>query len=208
MKNIKYVVFDFDGTLADTFPFLVDYLNQMAKKYSRKIDINNIKNKGLEHFIGEVKKTGMPSWKIPFFISDMKKRLNTKIQKEVVIFPYISNTIIKLKENYILGIVSSNSEENIKIFLKRNNLDKFFKFIYSDSSLFGKHKVLKKMCSKYGIQPDQVIYIGDENRDITAAKKLGIKVIAVSWGYNSKKLLRSCNPDYLIDSPEDLFRIL
>lgn len=54
----------------------------------------------------------------------------------------------------------------------------------------------------------EVIYVGDETRDVEAAKKVGVKVIAVTWGINSEKILRKQNPDYLIVKPKELIEVL
>ncbi len=61
--------------------------------------------------------------------------------------------------------------------------------------------VLKRMCNKHKIKNNEVIYVGDEDRDIIASKKVKIKTIAVTWGFNSKNKLIKENPDYLVDSP-------
>ena len=53
----------------------------------------------------------------------------------------------------------------------------------------------------------EMIYIGDETRDIQAAKKAGIRSAAVTWGYNSRKALEAQSPDYLIHSPQELFHL-
>jgi phosphoglycolate phosphatase-like HAD superfamily hydrolase len=48
----------------------------------------------------------------------------------------------------------------------------------------------------------------DEVRDIEAAKKSGIKSIAVAWGYNTKDALIKENPDFLVNSPDELINII
>jgi phosphoglycolate phosphatase len=116
--------------------------------------------------------------------------------------------LYSLKSNYKIGIVSSNSKDIIIDTLKKDNIENLFEFVYSESSLFGKHLVLKKMCKKHNINPLDVIYVGDEDRDIIAAKKAGIKNIAVTWGFNSKEKLSRENPDYLVDSPMQILEVL
>ncbi len=44
-----------------------------------------------------------------------------------------------------------------------------------------------------------MIYVGDETRDITAAQKSQVQVVAVAWGFNSPQILSQFNPDHLID---------
>ena len=60
---------------------------------------------------------------------------------------------------------------------------------------------------KQALHPSNVLYVGDEVRDIEAAKKAGIRIAAVTWGYNSKKALEAYKPDYLVTKPEELLQI-
>jgi len=104
------------------------------------------------------------------------------------------------------GILSSNSSNNVTEFLNNHDLN-FFDFISASSRIWGKNINLKKLLLSHGFNMDEVVYVGDEVRDIIAAKKVGIRVAAVTWGYNSKKALRSQKPDYLISSPEELLNL-
>ena len=199
----KNIIFDFDGTIADTYEDILNIVKDFKKYEYREVDFKEIRDYGTRYL---VKRSGIPFWKIPKLIyqvtSKLKKRDNIKL------FPEILDVFKKLSENYNLGIVSSNSEENIRIILKKYKIENLFEFIYSDSSLFGKHLVLKRMCKKYKINQDNVIYVGDEDRDIIAAKKVKIKIIAVTWGFNSEKLLKKEKPDYLVNNPKDILEII
>ena len=177
--------------------------NIAKKEYGEyDIDLEMIKNEGAKALL---KKVNIPSWKIPKIILNVTSKLRNN--KDIKLFPDIVNLLNTLKNDYKIGIVSSNSEEIIIDTLKEYNIDNLFEFVYSDSSLFGKHLVLKKMCSKYKINPLEVIYVGDEDRDIIAAKKAKIKTIAVTWGFNSKERLSRENPDYLVDSPMQILEV-
>ncbi|MBU1177078.1 MAG: HAD-IA family hydrolase [Patescibacteria group bacterium] len=199
----KYIVFDFDGTIVDTYEDILNIVKDLKNDKYKEINLEDIKNYGTRYLI---KKSGIPFWKIPKFVyqvtSKLKKRDNIKL------FPEILDVFKKLSENYNLGIVSSNSEENIRIVLKKYKIENLFEFIYSDSSIFGKHLVLKRMCRRYKINSDNVIYVGDEDRDIVAAKKARIKIIAVTWGFNSEKLLKKEKPDYLVNNPKEILEII
>jgi len=191
----KYIVFDFDGTIADTYNNVFDIANDLKKDRYKEINFKDIRDHGFRYLI---QKSGISLRKIPKFIYQIKSKL--KKENNIKLFPEILDVFKKLSEKYNLGIVSSNSEINIRIVLKRYNIENLFNFIYSDSFLFGKHLVLKRMCKKYKINPDDVIYVGDEDRDIIASKKAKIKIIAVTWGFNSEKLLKKNKPDYLVNS--------
>lgn len=131
-----------------------------------------------------------------------------KNKEDVKLFPDVLETLRVLSKSYKLGIVSSNSKENIIQNLKKHDVHNLFDFVNSNSSIFGKQRVLKKMCAEYQINPSEVIYVGDEDRDIVAAKKIKIKNIAVTWGYNSEKKLKETNPDYIVNSPKEIIEII
>ena len=92
-----------------------------------------------------------------------------------------------------MGILTSNSSQNVKEFLKNHQLD-VFDFTHSVSKFWGKSSGLKRLIRKYKLKPDHLLYIGDEIRDLEAAKKAGIRFAAVTWGYNSSKALKACHP--------------
>jgi phosphoglycolate phosphatase len=108
------------------------------------------------------------------------------------------------KAGYRMGILTSNSVENVRKFLEINNMSALFDFIYSGRSFLGKEKVIRKVIIHEQLTAGRVVYAGDETRDIEASKAAGIPVIAVSWGLNSRDLLASLSPDQIADRPEDL----
>ncbi len=130
------------------------------------VDFELFKSKGAKEML---KQLDITRWKIPGMILNVTSKL--KSSKDIKLFPGIADLLNTLKEDYKIGVVSSNSQEIIKATLKEYNIENLFEFVYSDSSLFGKHLVLERMCSKHKINPTDVIYIGDEDRDIVAAKK-------------------------------------
>ena len=195
----KYIVFDFDGTLADTYKDILNIARGLKKDKYKEINLEDIRDHGSKYLI---KKLGISPYKLSKLIFQVKSKL--KKRNNIKLFPEILDILKKLSEKYNLGIVSSNSEENIRIVLRRYEVEDLFEFIYSNSSIFGKHLVLKRMCRKYKIDPEDIIYIGDEDRDVVAAKKAKIKIIAVTWGFNSEKLLKEKNPDYLVNNPKEI----
>ncbi|MFH0906947.1 MAG: HAD-IA family hydrolase [bacterium] len=195
----KYIVFDFDGTIADTYQDTLNIINDLKKDKHKEIDFKDIKDYGVRYLI---KKAGIPFWKIPKFLSIAKFELRNI--SNIKLFPDILDIFKELNKNNKLGILSSNLEENIKAVLKSYEIEDLFEFVYTKSSIFGKHLVLKKICKKYRINPNDMIYIGDEDRDIIAAKKAKIKIIAVTWGFNSEELLKKEEPDYLVNTPKEI----
>ena len=126
---------------------------------------------------------------------------------QIQAFPGWQDALIPIHEaGHTLGIVTSNSKENVESFLKLHGLE-YFDFILTIKSLWGKKRPLKKLMRRYSLSPETVFYIGDETRDIEAAKIVGISMIAVSWGFFPKETLLAHHPDYCLDSPSDLLSI-
>ena len=92
-------------------------------------------------------------------------------------------------------------------YLVKNNIDKYFDGVYEDDSYFGKEEGLKKILKDIKIDENDAVYFGDESRDIIAAKKVGIKTVAVTWGFEGSTPLSATNPDFLINKPEELLTI-
>ena len=93
-------------------------------------------------------------------------------------------------------------------FLTHNGINQYIDEIFGDVGLFGKAASITKALKKINIPKAESIYIGDEVRDIEASKKVGIKVVAVDWGFNTKNRLKKANPDYLISKPQEIMKLI
>jgi len=208
MNYIKTLIFDFDGTIADTLPHIIAIANSFVKEYG----IKKITKKDLELLKGKtpwqiMKEFKIPPYKVPFIVLKVQSLLHKEMNK-VKIFPGIKSTLKALKKkNMSIGILSSNSKKNVMAFLKKNNMN-MFDFIHSENNLFGKSKALRNIMRRYKIEREDVIYVGDEVRDIKACKKAKIPIISVSWGFNKYSLLKKYKPDYIIRKPKELLRIV
>ena len=203
----KILIFDFDGTIADTHRYIIKIANQLSDEFKYKPiapdEIDLLKNKSTKEII---KYLDVQIMKIPSILARAKKEFYKGID-EINPINGIRETLDQLKAlNRSMGILSSNSIENVKKFLNNHNLN-HFDFIHTTSKVWTKNTSLKKLIREKGFQLDDVLYIGDEIRDIVAAKKLGIEIIAVGWGYNSGAVLSSHNPNFLAKTPKDLLQI-
>ena len=208
MKDIKYIIFDFDGTIADSFKFGVKISNKLALRFDYKL----ITQDKIEYYRGRttqeiLKEAKIPFYKFPFVVKEFRKEIN-KIIEQLKPFADMPEVIRTLSKKYKLGVLSSNSQSNVETVLKTNNLLTYFEFIKSKSKLLSKSKSMKKLLLEYNLKPENIIYIGDETRDIEAAHKVNIKIICVSWGFNTRKVLSKYSPDYLVDQPLEILKII
>ncbi|MFK7826138.1 MAG: HAD-IA family hydrolase [Oligoflexales bacterium] len=197
--NDMHLIFDFDGTIADTHSLAVQELNKLSDEYGiNKVSLEWSKDYSMKEVLDTA---GVKWYQLYFLAKDLKQEMKKNI-KLIKAFDDIKNVLINLKnKGYTLGIMTSNSVDLVDEFLKLNDIHSF-DYIYSGSSLFGKDKLIEKVIEQQEIK--NALYIGDEARDIEAMKKANIPIIAVSWGWNSKKLLEEYNPDHLVDKPSEL----
>jgi HAD superfamily hydrolase (TIGR01549 family) len=204
----KVIIFDFDGTLADTIDILLSITNRLSAEFGFKsatkeelAQLSNLNSWQILQY------SGISIFKFPLLIRRLKAELHSEVP-HIQLFPGIKEVLLELKKRgFQLGIITSNSRENVLGALEKNGLQDTFTFIYSGST-FGKHKVINKWLRIENIHTEKVVYVGDEIRDIDAAKKTGIKVIAVGWGFNSQEALAAQNPDFLIERPQELIEIM
>jgi len=202
---IKAIIFDFDGTLADSFLVTLNCANKISKEFNcKQVKYSkSLHDKSMHKIINEDMK--LPFYKLPSYTKKIKLLMKEEIDN-IHLFEGISETMKELKKRYKIMILTSNSKNNVKHILNKENLK--VNSIFSDSSIFGKHNVIKKLLKKYNLRKDEVIYIGDEIRDIEACKKANVKIIAVSWGFNSREVLKKENPDYLVNKPKELLNVI
>ena len=191
--------FDFDGTFADTLPLVIGTANRLFKKASgEEISdefLRKIREDGIEDVFREAK---IPLYRLFLLYFKIKKEMNSGV-KDVEINEGMREVVKNLKKKGArVGILTSNSEENVIAFLKDKDFE-YFDFVKT-AGLLGKEREIRRLKEK----GREFFYIGDETRDVKAGRRAGVKTIAVSWGLSSKKALQKAKPDFLVERPEDL----
>ena len=207
--SIKVIIFDFDGTVADTFDALVTISNNLAPEFgylpATPEEIAKIKDLTTREII---QRSGVAIYKIPFLLRKVISQLNSKIHALSPVEGMRAALFELKKQGNKLGIITSNDRDNVQVFLQNNGLLDLFDFIYGGTRIFGKSRVINNFLHQANLRPDEIIYVGDETRDIEAAKKSKIKIIAVSWGFNSSQILKQQKPDFLIEHPQQLMQVI
>lgn len=206
---MKVIIFDFDGTIADSFNAVLAITNRLAAEFGYipvpPEDVKRLRNLSSREIVREA---NVSVFKLPFLLRRLRKELNREIQFLQPI-PGIKEALLLLKQQgHQLGIVTSNSQENVQAFLAAQGLAEVFDFVSSGLTLFGKGKIIQRVLRQYHLDPAMVLYVGDETRDIEAARRIRIRVISVSWGFNSAAALAALTPDFLIDHPKELVEVV
>lgn len=200
----KVVIFDFDGTLADTFPWFAGVINEVAQRYHFKhIEPDEYETmRGLDAH-GVLKYLSVPLWKMPL-IANCMRSLMTRDIDQIVLFDGIDEVLRRLSHSgTMLAVVSSNSHENICRVLG-SELAASIAHYECGVSMFGKETKLRKILKRSGVTPDEAIYIGDEIRDSQAARKVGLAFGGASWGYTTKESLLAHAPSDVLDGVDDI----
>ncbi|OIJ19225.1 HAD family hydrolase [Anaerobacillus alkalidiazotrophicus] len=201
---IKYIIFDFDGTLVDSKDIAISVINQLAVKYNyEKLTQEKIEKLRKVSIKERCKALGFPLYKIPFAVIDFLT-LYKKFTHQLILFPGIKDMLEKLVgSGYRLAVISSNTEETIREFFKNRGIYSIDE-VYCSNNVFGKAQVIKRFLKKHKLHPSEVLYIGDELRDIVACRQVSIKIIWVNWGFDSIEVVDIVSPDYVASTPNDI----
>jgi phosphoglycolate phosphatase-like HAD superfamily hydrolase len=205
---VKSVLFDFDGTIADSLQASLAIGNRLAVEYGIE-PVTPEKLDRWQHLSAQeiLQELDISMFRLP----GMLRRFKAEIKSEVDRFPMIPGmreAILTLwDKEYVLGVVTSNSADNVRKFLAHQGIEHLFNFVESCPRLMGKDRVLRRIARQHKLDLSKMLYVGDEVRDIDAAKKIHVQSVAVTWGFNSTEVLQAHQPDYLIDRPQQLVEI-
>lgn len=203
-----FLLFDFDGTIADSLQLGLKIANNLAPQFGyppfTENDIQHFRSLTWHKIAREMQ---LPFYKIPKIVTiafKEYKRLISELEPCAGIVEMLNELALK---EIPMALLSSNTVENVHLFLTNHKIDSFL-WIEGTSGILNKAKDIKKRLKKHKISTNEVIYIGDEIRDIEAAHNCGLKVIAVTWGFHTAEFLASYKPDYLVNEPKEIVEIV
>ena len=199
----RLVIFDMDGTLADSYPWFLSIMSAVCDKFgARQIgphDIDALRGSDSARILEWLE---VPRWKLPVIVRHMRT-LKAQHLHEIPLFPGVGPLLAALAEQgLVLAIVSSDREDNVRQALGPNA--RLIRHYACGASLFGKPAKFRSILRRAKIPAAQAITIGDETRDIDAARQVGIAFGAVAWGYASLAALQERNPDEVFMSLDEI----
>ncbi|UPT62341.1 MAG: HAD hydrolase-like protein [Hyphomonadaceae bacterium JAD_PAG50586_4] len=205
--RFQLFIFDFDGTLADSGPWMIEALNKAAVRFGlrqlSRDQIEALRGKDNRTIMREV---GVSWWRLPQIATYVRR-----LADDAPPPPLFDGVPAMLRTLHGAGaklaIVSSNSEITVRRAIGPEDAALISCF-GCNASMFGKASKFRQALKQTGVAPPRAITIGDETRDIEASRKAKIACGAVGWGYATPALLRTHNPDYLFDAPADIAALI
>jgi phosphoglycolate phosphatase len=201
------VIFDFDGTLADSFPWVLRTVDEVADRFKfRRLREGELDELRFCDAREVMKRLGVPRWKVPMIARYVRTRMAQDVD-QIGLFPGAGEVIDELADAGLrLSVVSANGEATIRAVLGPHA--RHISAISGGVSLFGKRGKLLRMGRLAGVDPGQAVVIGDEIRDLNAAKAAHMAFGAVSWGLTRPEALEAGKPEFLFREMSDIPKAL
>ncbi len=201
------IIMDFDGTIADSFEYVASFLERHVR-HGHPLTVSEKETLRGQSMVQMALYLGSPRWKLPLLFLVGRRAMGRAIY-DVPLFAGMGKVIEQLHaEGHELLIVSSNNSRNIRRFLKQHHLYTFFTDMYGGAGFFGKRRAIRTILWRNHLKAETAVYIGDEVRDIDAARAAGVRIISVSWGFDKPALIAEHNPSTVAGAPADIIRIL
>jgi len=206
MIPYKYIVFDFDGTLVDSRAVFIRLYNELAAKHGyTPMTPENLEHLRTLSIPERCKYLNVPMYRIPFLVATVMRKYRHSLS-EISFNPGVKEMLQTLSGNNIpFAVLSSNSKANIEQFFSLHGIE--CPDIFCSRSIFGKHMLLNKFLRIKNLKPAEILYVGDELRDIIACRKSGVEAAWVNWGYDHEKAIENNKPDHVFHDPSDLLAI-
>jgi phosphoglycolate phosphatase len=201
---IRLVIFDFDGTLSDSGEWFLSVVDELAARFKFRTvtdeEVEQLRHRSTREVIQYL---GIPNWKLPF-IARYVRKLVYRRHYEIHLFPGVDTLLQRLGDTGVrIALVTSNAEANARAILGEENAAKIDIFSCG-SSLYGKAPKFRRVLKRAGLAPAEALAIGDETRDVDAAREVGMRAGSVLWGYASEEVLAGMGPDVMFRSPDEI----
>jgi phosphoglycolate phosphatase len=203
-QRYDLIVFDFDGTLADSLTWFRTALGDVVEHHGlppiSPEKAESLRSLGPKEILAEL---SIPTWKVPFIAADVRQRAAANID-QITLYDGVTDMLREIDDAGIeIAMVSSNGEQAVRAVLGLENSDRVAQFACG-AAIFGKSQVFKKVIRNAKTRAERTLCIGDEVRDIEAARETGAACAAVTWGFATAEILTDSKPDYVFDKVSEI----
>lgn len=200
----RMVIFDFDGTLADSLPWLSSVVNDVLRAHGGRSfsseELEAMRSAGARE---NLRRAGVRWWRLPGIAADVRGRMR-RARSAIPLFEGVDVMLKDLSHAGVkLAVVSSNAEDNVRAILGPDGAARISHWGCS-ASLFGKAAKLRAVLKASGFRAAEVLSVGDETRDIAPSRAQGMDFGAVTWGFTGAEALRAHRPTYVFNSLDEL----
>lgn len=194
--DLKGMIFDLDGTLAETWPICFDAFRNVFKHYTGRV----YSDEEIEAMYGPdeegiIKRLVPDLWQEGVEMYLREYELAHNLCEEP--FPGIKEALELLKERgVLLAVVTGKGIGSADISLKRLGLSEYFDIVEPGHPSGGrKPDSIRKVLKKWQIAPEKTAYIGDSPSDSDGAKEVGMIALGAAWSvYADKEKIAARNP--------------
>ena len=206
-RPYKLVIFDFDGTLSDSGDWFLSIIDDLADRFRfRRVDRDEVEMLRRRPTREVIQHLGIPGWKLPMISRHVRARFRADAG-QIRTFDGVRAMLQALTDAGIrMMLCSSNAEANVRAVLGADAAR--FEAYFCGSGLFGKVAKFRRAIRQSGLPSTAILSIGDETRDIDAARAVGIGAGAVLWGYANPDTLVAMGPDKAFTTPDEIVAYL
>ncbi len=209
---MKIIIFDFDGTLADTHRDIAELVNMLRKElgFSPKSieEITSYIGDGVTRLL----ERAIPEYEQP---EDLREKFLELYERNPVmytrLYPHVRETLSELKNrNYELAILTNKPEKLAKKILNYFGLAHMFSIIVGEDTLPVRKPdpgTVKFILDATDFKKEEASMVGDGLNDIKVAKNAGITSVLAAYGYGDTEKLKELEPDFIISDFAELLDI-
>jgi phosphoglycolate phosphatase len=203
------LIFDFDGTLADSLTVMLDiYNHEIAPKWNLRTvtsdDWHRLRQSSITKGLRYV---GVKPYQLARLLTEGKRLVKAR-SSEIKLFPGAAKLIKQLaKDGHEIYALSTNDQALIRDVLRGAGIEEQIHVLKSPR-IFGKANSLRRLLRQTGAQAASAWMIGDEVRDMVAARRVGMNAMAVTWGFQPEVTLAALKPQAIARQLEDIPKLI
>lgn len=213
--SYKYVIFDFDGTIADTSEGVTASIIYALESYGIEVPSEEVLRRffGPPLVAGFMKNVNVDEETAEKLTAKYRQLYNDNAMYLLELYDGMGELLERLKEDKIkMAIASSKPRKFFDRLLRHLEITDYFDAVSGaslDDKDSGKKEIIENACNILGVEDkSEVIMVGDRHYDINGAKEAGIKCIAVTFGFGSREEFEEAGADYIVDSPKEVYELI